>query len=65
MLGISVLPDTWDCDFLESLFNIIRKIIEHLENRQNLKVSDGVNLDTVYLTLTYGSLSRSGGLLKI
>lgn len=63
MLGISdFILDTWDCDFLEEFIQYASvKIIEHLENRQNLKVSDGVNLDTVLFgLLTYGSLSRSG-----
>lgn len=54
--------DTWDCDFLEEFIQYSSiKIKEHFEVRHNLKVSDGVNLDTVLFgLLTYSVLSRSG-----
>ncbi|MCC2251882.1 helix-turn-helix transcriptional regulator [Virgibacillus sp. AGTR] len=54
--------DTWDCDFLGEFIQYSSvKIKEHFEDRQNLKVPYGVNLDTVLFgLLTYSSLSRSG-----
>ncbi|MFB7304255.1 helix-turn-helix domain-containing protein [Heyndrickxia sporothermodurans] len=54
--------DTWDYDFLEEFLQFSSiKIREHFEDRQNIKVPDRDELDTVLFgLLTYITLSRSG-----
>ncbi|MBC5638707.1 hypothetical protein H8S33_18195 [Ornithinibacillus sp. BX22] len=54
--------DSWDYDFLEEFLQFsAKKIIEHFEDRQNIKLPDGDNLDAVLFgLLTYTTLIRSG-----
>ncbi len=63
MIGTSdFILDSWDYDFLEEFLQFSsKKIREHFEDRQNIKVPDGDELDTVLFgLLTYITLSRSG-----
>ncbi|TXL64040.1 hypothetical protein FHP05_10145 [Cerasibacillus terrae] len=63
MIGTSdFLLDTWDYDFIEEFLQFSsRKIREHFEHRQNIKVPDGDEVDTILFgILTYIALSRSG-----
>lgn len=63
MIGTSdFILDTWDYDFLEEFLQFSSiKIREHFEDRQNIKVPDRDELDTVLFgLLTYITLSRSG-----
>lgn len=64
MIGTSdFILDTWDYDFLAEFLQFSSiKIREHFEDRQNIKVHDRDELDTVLFgLLTYITLSRSGG----
>jgi|SRR5690625_124594 len=63
MIGTSeFLLDSWDYDFLEEFLQFSsRKIREHFEDRQNINVLDGDEVDTILFgILTYIALSRSG-----
>lgn len=63
MIGTSdFILDTWDHDFLEEVLQFSSiKIREHFEDRQNIKVPDRDELDTVLFgLLTYITLSRLG-----